>query len=57
MNIKVGAVIANSPEDLIQRLNKLYNTPQIEILEVHYITAAGAFVHYREKEEWEKQDE
>ena len=60
MRIKVHVVAEESPYVLAPHVASILNNPQIEVLDVHYCSngfVTAAFIHYRENERCEMEDE
>lgn len=60
MSIKIETVVDTSVRGLAKHVESILNNPQIEVLDVHYCSiefATAAFIHYREKEGCEMEDE
>lgn len=57
---KVDFITRRDPLELVEAVGRFINNDKNIVNEVHYVYANGnyvAFIHYRQKEEWEKQDE
>ena len=61
MKLRVEVISDRSVRELAKHVEKILNNPYIEVVEVHYSVASDfykvAFIHYRDKEEWEIDDE